>query len=484
MRAIVLLHAALWLSTALLGGCATQGALAPSASGASLLQARAEQQTAAHWIARQRDADRVRLDAAAITAQNARMLALDPSLHDLAALPATLPRAEVDAAIRALSAPPSRALFDEHGAQLSAIELDALQDALALDTIPASIEPVFALVTRRADMRTFPTTRRVFSDAAVRDIDRFQENALFPGTPVAMLHTSRDGAWTFATSTTYRAWMPTDALARSDHATVLDFADRTPFRLVTGATATTAFTRDAAALSQLQLDMGVRLPLWPDWPADAPVHGQHPQGSHVLTLPTRAADGSLAFTPALLPATADSSDAPLPYTPANVLRQSFRFLGERYGWGHADGTRDCSGFVSEVYRSLGLLLPRNTGDQARSPALDRIAFSVDDDAAHRRAVLQSLDVGDLVYVPGHVMLVIGHEHGHTFVIHDTAGVHLRDATGALQRIPVNGVVVTPLEPLLDETGAQLLERITAIQRVRPPSNDADRPIPRRDAALP
>ena len=60
-----------------------------------------------------------------------------------------------------------------------------------------------------------------------------------------------------------------------------------------------------------------------------------------------------------------------------MLHQSFKFLGERYGWGHSYNARDCSGFVSEVYRSFGVQLPRNTRDQGVSPALDRIAFTTD-----------------------------------------------------------------------------------------------------------
>ncbi len=173
--------------------------------------------------------------------------------------------------------------------------------------------------------------------------------------------------------------------------------------------------------------MGVRVPLLDDWPADKPVNGQHPYAAHVIELPVRAADGSLQFTPALLPRTADVSSDYLPLSRANLLRQSFKFLGERYGWGHSYNARDCSGFVSEVYRSFGVQLPRNTGDQAVSPALNRIALTADDDHATRLAVLGTLQVGDLVYIPGHVMMVIGHDRGMPYVIHDTTGVTYRDA---------------------------------------------------------
>ena len=159
-----------------------------------------------------------------------------------------------------------------------------------------------------------------------------------------------------------------------------------------------------------------------DWPADAPVNGQHPYTSHVIQLPVRREDGSLALLPALLPRTADVAPDYLPLTPANLLQQGFKFLGERYGWVHSYNGRDCSGFVSEVYRSMGIVLPRNTSAQAVSPALERIGFDPGDSHEKRLAVLRTLQVGDLVYIPGHVMMVIGHDNGISYTIHDTTGI--------------------------------------------------------------
>jgi hypothetical protein len=132
------------------------------------------------------------------------------------------------------------------------------------------------------------------------------------------------------------------------------------------------------------------------------------------------------------------------------LQQAFKFLGERYGWGHDYDTRDCSGFVSEIYRSFGVLLPRNTSAQAVSPALDRLPFTAR--TARRCATaLSTLHVGDLVYIPGHVMMAIGHVDGRTWVIHDTAGGSCTGADGKRVQAHLNGVSVTPLEPMMAAT---------------------------------
>ena len=420
-----------------------------------------------YWIRRQQQADEVVLDREAIARQNARLREVDPSVNDIEHLPTTLASAQVETWIRELSQVPDEPLFDERGTPISQATLGALAAGLALDAIAPSQPTRHGLVTRRADLRTFPTRLRVFNQRGDTDIDRFQENALFPGTPVAIVHESRDGHWWFVVSQLYSAWVEKEHVAQGTPAQVFGYARKAPYLVVTGATAQTAFTPEQPGVSEVQLEMGVRVPLLADWPGDQPVNGQHPYTAHVIELPYRAADGTLRFSPALLPRTADVARDYLPLNRANLLRQGFKFLGERYGWGHSYNTRDCSGFVSEIYRSFGVQLPRNTRDQAVSPALNRIAFH--DDATHqeRLAVLRTLEVGDLVYIPGHVMMVIGHEDGMPYVIHDTTGITYRDDNGALERVHLNGVSVTPLAPLLFNEHEPTVDRITSIQRIRP-----------------
>jgi hypothetical protein len=156
----------------------------------------------------------------------------------------------------------------------------------------------------------------------------------------------------------------------------------------------------------------------------------------------------------------------LPLTRENIIRQAFKFLGERYGWGHSYDARDCSGFVSEVYRSFGVRLPRNTRDQGVSPAFNRIALTAADDYGKRVELLRQAQVGDLIYIPGHVMMVIGQERDGPYVIHDTTGISFRRGAGDIERVRLNGVSVTPLLPLLVGEGRPMIDSIYSIQRIR------------------
>lgn len=430
-----------------------------------VLGVQTEQLKADYWVDRAPDGDIVLMDEKAIVAQNQSVLHDDDSMYPLAEMPATLQGSTVKAWITDLSSRPSGNLYDIDGQRLGVTSINKLMDALALDAIAQRQKTRFGLVVHRAALRRFPTDQRVFSEPGETDIDRFQESGIFPGTPVVIAHASRDGQWLFVVSPRYAAWVHADAVAEGKREAVLAYPQRAPYRVITGDDVRTVFTPEQPALSQLELDMGVRVPLDDSVAADAPINGQATYTSWVLSLPMRDGKGRLQFAPALVQRNADTADDYLPLTRANILRQAFKFLGERYGWGHAYDGRDCSGFVSDVYKSMGVLMPRNTSDQSISPALDHVKFDADSSDEERARAVANLDIGDLVYIPGHVLMVIGKANGVHYVIHDVTGMSYRQADGSMRRVKLNSVSVTPLEPLMFNDHESYIDRMTSIVHV-------------------
>jgi hypothetical protein len=228
----------------------------------------------------------------------------------------------------------------------------------------------------------------------------------------------------------------------------------------------TAFSPDAPDVSNIALDMGSSLPLLEHWSNTQAINGQGALASYAIELPVRNSLGLLRIVPVLVPRSADVQKNYLPVTKATILQQSFKFFGERYGWGHDYGTRDCSGFVSEVYRSMGIILPRNTSDQAKSQAFDREPFDATLSHEQRIKQLKQLHIGDLIYIPGHVMLVIGKDAFGPWVIHDS------HATGFMQNgyfyaVPTNGVAITPLLSMALSADKTYVDAITAVQHIIP-----------------
>ncbi|WP_229679019.1 SH3 domain-containing protein [Dyella caseinilytica] len=419
-----------------------------------------------YWINKLASPDQAILTRAQIDAQNGRLLDNDPSMYDLGKIGTAVTRDQVLAWITKVSKLDDKPLYDEKDQLIPRPIIDGVIAGLALDKIPAVTQPRYGLIVHRVSMRNFPTRLRAFPGKGLQDFERFQESTLFPGDPVAIVHTSLDGQWYFVVSPRYAAWVERSAIAEGTRDEVLAYAHPASYRVVTGDKVRTVYTPEAPAVSELLLDMGLRIPL-DNLPPDEPVNGQGPYVSWTLKLPVRAEDGSLHFQPALLQRVADSSPDYLPLTQANIIRQAFKFLGERYGWGHLYNGRDCSGFVSDVYRSMGVQMPRNTGAQAISPVLPHREFSASDSHEARMQAIAQAQVGDLIYIPGHVMMFLGRVDGQPYVIQDVGGLVFRDSTGKMRWTKTNEVSVTPLLPLLVDDKLSYVDAMTSIVHIRP-----------------
>lgn len=398
-----------------------------------------------YWIARTGSPDHILRTPAQIAAANAELLRNLPDMLDLAAAPDSYSRQELLALINQSSAPPKATRFYADGRQLTSADFARYQQAMAVDTLPEKVQAKYALVTSRGIIRAFPTLDRVFNDGMDTDIDRFQETAVFPGQPLQVLHYSQDRLWAVVRHYHYSGWLQVKHLALTDKQTALSFANNPDFLLVTGARAYTNFTAEQPDVSEVALDMGVQLPLLKEFPAL--VHDQNPAFSFVVQLPVRRQDGSLQLMPALIARNQDVRTGYLPLTRANIIRQSFKFLGERYGWGHDYNARDCSGFIGEIFKTFGLLLPRNTSSLGKQ----RFAAEIQLDSAtdgEKVLALSQAHTGDLLLIPGHVMLVLGrNDQQELFVIHSVNGLSYYQPQGQYYQSKLNGVSVTPLSPL-------------------------------------
>ena len=77
-----------------------------------------------------------------------------------------------------------------------------------------------------------------------------------------------------------------------------------------------------------------------------------------------------------------------------------------------------------------------------------------------------MQVGDLIYIPGHVMMYLGEQDGQPYVIHDVKGLGYNKADGSFYSSSLNGVSVTPLLPLRLSQTQSYLDRTYNIKRIR------------------
>ncbi|WP_196803013.1 NlpC/P60 family protein [Butyrivibrio sp. MC2013] len=306
----------------------------------------------------------------------------------------------------------------QDGEPVSDAYLEGLYEDMALDMIPATVIPRYAINLNRTTAKIFPTGDKAFDSADDIWFDSFVSAEVMPFSGVVILHESRDGSYSYILNGTYLGWVKTDNLALcSGYDEWKRYSDPERFVVVTGSEIVLDETALDSPYSGMILPMGCRVPLSDDH--DSPVGGRSTYGCYTAELPVRDEEGRLESIRVLIPVSKDVSIGYLPMTSANVIGQAFKFLGRVYGYGGELSSNDCSGFARQVYACFGLKLPRNAKAIAEMADLGSINTSMMTTKAKLRLLSQTKP-GLPLYMDGHLMIYLGMEEGRPYVISSCA----------------------------------------------------------------
>ena len=395
------------------------------------------------WASRIPDPDKVLLTKEEIERYNRKGLRECKTMKDLRSFRRILSGREVKELITKVSSRPKGKSF-QAGKEIPSEYFDALESALNLEAVPESVIVRYGITVKRTQMRTVPTLDQVFPEADDYEFDRFIETALYPAEPLVVLHESSDNQWFFAQTYNSLAWVPVEDVALADHLSLFGNLDAKNSLVITGKKVFTGFNPFQPEISELQLDMGVRLPLATRDEIPMDISGQHPAGNYVVKLPARNPEGQLEWRLGLISRMDDVHVGPLPLTRRNLINQAFKFLGQRYGWGGLFNTRDCSSFIMDNFRSMGVLLPRNANEQGKLAVGVKHDMPPEMNLEVRKKLFDSLPPATPIYMDGHAMLYLWKTGGDYYIIHDFTGFNTPDEEGKLKRSRLRGVFVTPL----------------------------------------
>ncbi|EGO63296.1 SH3 domain-containing protein [Acetonema longum] len=406
----------------------------------------AAMQTAYFWIVKLAQPDKVILSNQQIAAYNQSVIRdLPRTVYNVLDYPAVLSHSELQALLNERPFPHENRYLRGQLIQSSFYaELNRIMNAGQI----AATNPVhYAFAVRRTDLRAFPTAEIVTKTPKDTEFDRFQETAVLAAEPLLILHGSSDDRWYFVQTGNYRGWVKANDLAvTKDKQKWAAYIRSKQFLVITGNKMQLGYNPYSPAVSRLELGMGTRLALADASQIPELVDHQSPAGNYVVRIPVQGANRELQFHLALIPIYSDVSEGYLPYTRANIIRQAFKMQGERYGWGGMFGARDCSAFVTDIFRSFGIMLPRNADEQETAPGRT-LVFGSGQPATARYAALGKMAAGAVLFKEGHVMLYLGEYNGRHYIIHDVSGSGNFSATGSrgsAERKTLNGVMVTDL----------------------------------------
>ena len=318
----------------------------------------------------------------------------------------------------------------------------------------------YGICTTLTVLKAYPYEDWLSDSEWDKEWDNFVNTAVSVGEPLVLYNTTADGKFIYAISSCCEGWVSVGDVAVCKDKTEWENAKtHDNFLVITGEKIWLDASYDED-ISQKQLTMGTVLELTDD--VDFTKTNRLAWNNYAVKLPVRNTDGSYGEKTALISANRDVNIGYLPYTRANIIKQAFKSLGNRYGWGGMLDSQDCSSYVREVYSCFGLNLPRNTTWQAAMPVDSVNLVGLSDE--YKKTVLDKLPEGTILFFPGHEMIYLGERNGLYYAINDVSSlVNPKNPDGGVIR--PRSVIVNDLSTLRGN-GTTWLRNISAAVIVR------------------
>ena len=298
-----------------------------------------------------------------------------------------------------------RVEYFEDGTRVPNSFFNDLRDYMNIGAIDNSVKTRYALTVKYTNQKIVPTELSLLKGKEEIFFDRNQNSALDIGTPIAILHSTKDGKWHFGIAPTSSGWIRDKDIAFGKKSDIDGFLNTKKFIITTE-------PKSSIKIGDRYYDylrMGVRLP-----------YVLTVDNMVMVLVPTRDENGKLILTNGTIRSN-HTHKGYLDYTPNNILTEAFKFLNAPYGWGGSFGEQDCSKFIQEVYATVGIKMPRNSLSQSNvgDKFLKLLSLSKE---AKTSLLINSAHIGTtIIHLKGHIMLYIGEYKGEPYVIQTVWG---------------------------------------------------------------
>jgi len=336
-----------------------------------------------------------------------------------------------------------------------------LKTNLNQDSIKESCRMLFGLIVKRTDIRVFPTDERSMSTPHHDEFDRFQHSSISPGSPIGIYHFSKDKEWVYVQTHFIRGWVRMHDLAIAEEKGEVVDEGEAKDRLVVTGNLIHVFGDPSLQQPIILAQMGDSFPL-----LSILGGGKITNALYVIHIPSREDNGRLTFRKGYVRADEDVHRGCLLYTQENAARQAFKMLNHSYGWGDMFGGRDCSRFIMDLFRTFGILMPRNSKEQA-TIGMD-LGLAGGKTLKEKRKILDhAIPLATTLRLPGHIMLYLGKDKGRYYVIHSIWGIQRSGRSDPVME-KIGRVVVSDLDLGRGGPHGSLLDRITDVRFIGTP----------------
>lgn len=297
---------------------------------------------------------------------------------------------------------------------------------------------------RRTGMKVWPTDDELGYSPTDVD-DELLNSVLLVNEPAVVLMTTADGRYCYTLSSSCSGWVKKSDLAfcknKQEWNEVLNPDGE--FLIITTDKIVLEDSNLEQSTRKTELTLGSRVNLVPDKELPSHISERGIWNNYVVYLPSKDANGYYVKRPALISQHENVSVGYLKLNQRNILNTAFECLGDRYGWGGMLGAMDCSLYTRSIFRCFGLELPRNTKWQNAIPTR-HIDLSEQSDS-QKKGELNLLPAGTLLFFTGHIMMYVGNEDGHYYVMN--AAGSLADVSDGEEQKPMQRVYSVILNSL-------------------------------------
>lgn len=229
---------------------------------------------------------------------------------------------------------------------------------------------------RRTTLKYLPTTIEFYKSSII------EENVATEipyATPFLILHQSLDKNWYYIQTAFYRGWvLKKDILIIREQDRLL-FENPDKFIII---------TTPLLPFLDTYLDLGTKLP----------VLGVH-ETSYEIFIPTEKEITIISFPKE------NCCFKYLPYTKENILNLAYKCIGIPYQWGGKNNGLDCSLFIASLFKTFGLIFPRDTQNQEKVIGAKKIDLKGKTEV-EKKEILKTLEYPAIFHKKGHVLLAI------------------------------------------------------------------------------
>ena len=265
-----------------------------------------------------------------------------------------------------------------------------------------NMDPIRGLITTTTNVRRLPTSEYCWQ--GVRDagegypFDYFQQTSLWIGTPVMILHQSKDQLWYFVHTPYSNGWVKAKDVVglsngQSKQWEKLEFCSVVKEKGIVSSLGTHFIVRVGMVLPQ--------------------------KGTSVL-FPIKKVNGGFRLIQIPYDRTV-FQPFPLAFNPRNVTQILEGLHHSKYTWGGIDGGRDCSATIKDFLTPFGIWMPRNSSQQKDVGKV----ISLEGNHLEKKNKIKELGIPFLsvIYKRGHSMLYVGTDtNGTPLIFHNVWGL--------------------------------------------------------------